>query len=179
MRCGLALGAVNPDALLIVERICSPQRSLRAMVNHPPALPPEKLVWAVHMYPWSGPGWFIPPWAVPAPVRWFLDRVKIDAYWTRGEVRGRVQAGQNLEGPFSLVWMPNFAVQPHLKALAEINAMHLFRQISWNLVWLISDLKSSRAAAGRAQLLALRVNTASGGNGTDRYRCGIAFMMDP
>merc|ERR1712232_442985 len=59
---------VQAAQLIIVERIVWPQKSLDDYAANPgPLLPALKghLVLGVHMYHWSGPGRFVPPWAIP------------------------------------------------------------------------------------------------------------------
>lgn len=59
---------ICPNALIVVERIVWPQHGVAAYCADPGALMPRlkgRLVLGVHMYQWSGPGRFIPRWAVP------------------------------------------------------------------------------------------------------------------
>eukprot|EP00929_Paragymnodinium_shiwhaense_P112838 TRINITY_DN81106_c0_g1_i1.p1 TRINITY_DN81106_c0_g1~~TRINITY_DN81106_c0_g1_i1.p1 ORF type:complete len:550 (+),score=93.63 TRINITY_DN81106_c0_g1_i1:161-1810(+) len=75
----LQLREVNPDALIVVERIVWPQRGLADYAAWPGPLLPDlqgKLILAVHHYSWSGPGRFIPRWSVPARWEWAVDKLR-------------------------------------------------------------------------------------------------------
>lgn len=62
-----------PGALIIVERIVWPQEGLMDYAKCPGPLLPElagHLVLGCHHYAWSGPGRFLPQWAVPEGLAW-------------------------------------------------------------------------------------------------------------
>jgi len=63
--------SVCPKALIVVERIVWPQSGLADYAREGGALLPAlrgRLVLGVHHYSWSGPGRFLPPWALPESV---------------------------------------------------------------------------------------------------------------
>eukprot|EP00929_Paragymnodinium_shiwhaense_P054125 TRINITY_DN27123_c0_g1_i2.p1 TRINITY_DN27123_c0_g1~~TRINITY_DN27123_c0_g1_i2.p1 ORF type:complete len:454 (-),score=61.46 TRINITY_DN27123_c0_g1_i2:103-1464(-) len=54
---------VNPEKLIVVERIVFPSLPLDIYLNEPPeGIPADRLVLGVHCYDWSGPGLYIPSW---------------------------------------------------------------------------------------------------------------------
>lgn len=57
--CGVMILAAKPDALIIVERIIWPQRSVQSYVELLPELK-DRLILGVHHYGWSGPGRYLP-----------------------------------------------------------------------------------------------------------------------
>lgn len=109
---------VNPHALLVVERIVWPQDSLASYVSNPgPFLPrfQRNLVLGVHMYAWSGPGRFLPKWAVPRAVHSLLGGLGLIAQQNFGDFTSdqldavcRKQWGDILEANVCPVWISEF-----------------------------------------------------------------------
>lgn len=78
--CARALMDANAPGLVVVERIAWPQNSLREMLNPKPPweawqVPRDRIVLAVHMYAWSGPGAWSPKHFMPGVLRSFFDVV--------------------------------------------------------------------------------------------------------
>jgi len=71
---------VNPEALIVVERIVWPQRGLNDYAANPGPLLPRfagRLVLGVHHYSWSGPGRFVPRWSIPSgTLTCFVDTIR-------------------------------------------------------------------------------------------------------
>eukprot|EP00930_Biecheleria_cincta_P028717 TRINITY_DN20027_c0_g1_i1.p1 TRINITY_DN20027_c0_g1~~TRINITY_DN20027_c0_g1_i1.p1 ORF type:complete len:487 (-),score=50.25 TRINITY_DN20027_c0_g1_i1:196-1611(-) len=109
---------VNPKALLVVERIVWPQEGLASYVSNPGPLLPRfqrNLVLGVHMYAWSGPGRFIPKWAVPRAVHCLLGSLGIIAQQNFGDFTSdqldavcREHWGDILEANVCPVWISEF-----------------------------------------------------------------------
>lgn len=102
------------SSLIVVERIVWPQQGVDAYVAALPRLR-ERLVLGVHMYYWSGPGRFVPRWAVPAVLHCVLRSLGIIARRNYGDLSPlelRAQALQEwgcvLESAACPVWVSEF-----------------------------------------------------------------------
>lgn len=114
---------------IVVERICWPQDSLRAMME-PEAVwdvlrvPRDCIVLAVHMYSWSGPGAWNPKCFTPTPVRDVLEIVDFFAgSKLYGEMSSReLEQAMDAEWGFCLdedicpVWLSEFGTDASSKS---------------------------------------------------------------
>jgi len=77
--CARALMDANAPGLIVVERIAWPQNSLREMLTPLPwdawGVPRDRIVLALHMYAWSGPGSWSPKHFMPGVLRSVFDVV--------------------------------------------------------------------------------------------------------
>lgn len=105
---------INPKALIVVERIVWPQGSVQMYAASLPDLD-GRLVLGVHMYSWSGPGRFVPKWAVPAALHCILRNLGIIARRNYGDLtaelllaQAKQEWGAVLEAGTCPVWVSEF-----------------------------------------------------------------------
>lgn len=115
--------AICPQALIVVERIVWPQSCLADYAKQGGALLPAlsgRLVLGVHHYSWSGPGRFLPPWALPesySVIDWALRSSGVVSPENYGDMSSsrlmsqiRSEWGFLLEENVCPVWVSEFGV---------------------------------------------------------------------